>query len=178
MKFKLRELARKDLNIINSWRNDKDLISYLGANYRYIDLEIDVAWFDNYLKERNRTVRCSIVDESDTIIGLISLTNIDYINSSAELHIMIGNMANREKGIGQFAILEILNHAFNNLNLHKVELQVLCTNKRAIHVYEKVGFKQDGILRDACFKNGEYLDMIVMSILKDEFSLKKEGLYE
>lgn len=174
MFFKLRELSRKDLSTINSWRNDKDLISYLGANYRYIDIEIDMAWFDNYLKDRNRTIRCSIVDESDEIIGLISLTGIDYINGVAELHIMIGNGINREKGVGQFAINEMLNHAFNNLNLNKIELQVLATNSRAIHVYEKVGFKQDGVLREACFKNGQYLDMVVMSILKREFNNKKE----
>lgn len=178
MTFKLRELSRKDLNIINSWRNDKELISYLGANYRYIDIEIDMAWFDNYLKDRNQTVRCSIVNEADEIIGLVSLTNIDYINSFAVLHIMIGNKNNRERGIGQFAIKEMLNHAFNNLNLNKVELQVLCTNERAIHVYEKIGFKQDGILREACFKNGQYLNVAVMSILKREFNNEKEVSYE
>lgn len=43
--YKLRELERKDLTIINSWRNDYELIEQLGAPFRYINLEVDQKWF-------------------------------------------------------------------------------------------------------------------------------------
>ncbi len=168
MKYKLRELSRKDLKVINTWRNDEKLISYLGANYRYIDLEIDEAWFDNYLKNRNNTVRCAIVDSDDMIVGLVSLTNINYVNRTAEFHIMIGESDNQNQGIGTYAVDTMLKHAFNNLNLNRIYLEVLKTNDRAIRVYEKNGFQREGVLRQAFYKNGKYEDAIIMSVLKEE----------
>lgn len=166
MNYKLRELSRNDIKKINKWRNDPELISYLGAPYRFIDVEIDENWFDNYLKNRNNTVRLSIVDNNDEIIGLVSLTGIDYINRTAEFHIMIGESANHNNGIGTYAIKEMVNHAFNNMNLHRIYLEVLSTNKRAIKAYEKSGFIKEGILKEAYYKNGKYVDAFIMAIIK------------
>ncbi len=167
--YRLRELERKDLREINKWRNDKDLIDCLGATFRFINNEVDEKWFDNYMSGRNTQVRCSIVDESDNILGLVSLVKIDNINQSAELHIMIGGLNNRGKGIGTFAVKGVLNHAFFNLNLNRIELTVLSNNERAIALYEKIGFKREGIKRKARYKNGKFVDMILYSLLKDEY---------
>lgn len=167
--YRLRELERKDLREINKWRNDKDLIDCLGATFRFINNEVDEKWFDNYMSSRNTQVRCSIVDESDNILGLVSLVKIDNINQSAELHIMIGGLNNRGKGIGTFAVKGVLNHAFFNLNLNRIELTVLSNNERAIALYEKIGFKREGIKRKARYKNGKFVDMILYSLLKDEY---------
>ena len=169
--YKLRELERKDLEIINKWRNDPELISFLGANFRYINLDVDNKWFDSYMSNRGSAVRCAIVsDECDDIIGLVSLTSIDQINQSAELQIMIGETEKRSKGIGSFAVKSMLNHAFNNLNLMRVELTVLTDNARAIHVYEKNGFVLEGKMRKVKYKNGKFVDMYMYSILKEEFN--------
>lgn len=47
--YKLRELERKDLEQINKWRNDPELIELLGAPYRFINLEVDTKWYENYM---------------------------------------------------------------------------------------------------------------------------------
>ena len=60
--YKLRELERGDLERINQWRNDPYLIACLGAPYRYINEDVDKAWYDKYLNTRNNSVRCAIVD--------------------------------------------------------------------------------------------------------------------
>lgn len=170
MHYKLRELERKDLPIINQWRNDPELIEQLAAPYRFINLSVDEAWFDNYMKNRNTTVRCAIVEEKvDEILGLVSLVSIDHMNQSAEFHIMIGDKENQGKGLGTFAAKEMLHHAFNNLNLQRVELAALEDNKRARHMYEKIGFVQEGIKRASKYKNGKFINMVLYSILKTEF---------
>ena len=170
--YKLREIDKKDLRVINKWRNDQELIKYLGAPYRFINIGVDERWFDNYMSSRNNTVRCAVVEENnDEILGLITLTAVDYLNQSAELHIMIGGIQNRNKGIGTFAVREMLKHAFNNLNMHRVELTVLETNARAIHLYEKIGFVHEGTKRDSNYKNGKFVNMRLYSILKEEFNL-------
>ncbi len=124
------------------------------------------------MASRATTVRCAIVEEDDKILGLISLTGVDYMNQSAELHIMIGDSENQGKGMGTFAVKEILNHAFNNMNLHRVELGVLESNTRAIHLYEKCGFVKEGLKRDYIYKNGKFENLYIYSCLKEEFLSK------
>lgn len=173
--YRLREIEKKDLWIINQWRNDPELISLLGAPFRFINIQVDEKWFDNYMNTRNNAIRCAIVDENDDkILGLVSLVSIDYISRSAELHIMIGNKNDRGKGLGTFAINSILTHAFKNVNLHRVELTVLEDNAYARKLYEKIGFIQEGVKRSAKYKNGRYVNMLLYSILQEEF-LKYEA---
>lgn len=168
--YQLRELERSDLSVITGWRNDPELISQLGAPFRFINPEVDQRWFDSYMANRNTCVRCAIVEEEnrDLILGLASLTNIDHLNQSAVFHIMIGDPNAQGKGAGSFAVKEMLHHAFMNMNLRRVELKVLRSNTRAQHVYEKCGFVKEGVLRKAVFKDGEFVDMLQYGILREE----------
>lgn len=168
--YKLREISIKDMETINLWRNNPELIQYLGAPYRFIDLQVDKEWFDNYMKNRNTTIRCSIVDKNDKILGLISLVSINYINQSAELHIMIGMEEERCKGMGTFAICTMIEHAFIDLNLQRIQLSVLEDNLRAIHVYEKIGFKREGVLRQCVYKQGVFKNLFIYGILRNEYT--------
>lgn len=167
--YRLRELAREDIEIINRWRNNPELIQLLGAPYRYIDISIDEMWYEGYLQNRDKEVRCSIIDDENTLIGTISLVSIDSIRQSACLNIMIGDREKRGKGAGTYAIREMLNHGFYNLNLRRIELLVLEENMVARHLYEKIGFVQEGIMRDANYKAGKFVNMVMYSILKDEY---------
>lgn len=166
--YELRELQRSDIPLINSWRHNRDLIDMLGTTFRYIDLEIDQTWYENYLNKRDFEIRLSIISNGN-MIGLVSLTNIDRFNQSAIFHIMIGESNNMSKGAGYFSTIEILKHAFFDMNLVRVELGVLENNIRAISLYERVGFKFEGIKRSSVFKNGNLQNLIIMSILKNEF---------
>lgn len=169
--YELRELERGDVPVVNGWRADRELISCLGAPYRYIGPEVDGAWFDAYLKSRANTVRCAVVDSSDrsTIKGLVTLASIDWAARSAELHIMIGREADRGKGLGTFAVTEMLRHAFRDLGLHRVELEALVGNDRAVHVYEKCGFQSEGVRREAAYKDGAWVDLCHMAVLDSEW---------
>ena len=95
------------------------------------------------------------------------------MNQSAEFHIMIGDIQNQGRGLGTFAVNSMLNHAFNNMNLQRVELTVLDNNTRAKHLYEKCGFTYEGRKRKAKYKDGKFVDMLMYSILREEF-LNKE----
>lgn len=170
--FTLRELNKTDIPEINQWRNSSELISNLGAPFRYINMEVEYEWYDSYLKSRNNTVRCAVVNETDKILCLVSLTGIDYIHRTATLHIMIGKAENRGEGIGSFAVHEMLKHAFHNLNLNRVELGVLEENTAAIKLYEKCGFRREGIKRACIFKKNKYLNLLIYGILRDEFDAK------
>lgn len=172
--FCLRELDRKDIPIINKWRNNPKLIESLGAPFRYINLDVDIQWYESYMSNRVNTIRCAITeDDNDEILGLVSLVSINYINQSAELCIMIGEEQNQGRGIGTFAVQSMLKHAFINMNLRRVELSVLEDNIRAQHIYEKCGFVCEGRKRRAKYKGGKFVDTLIYAILKSEY--KKIG---
>lgn len=131
--YQLRELTKEDMRIVNQWRNDPELIACLGAPFRFINQDVDDAWFQSYMQSRGKAVRCAVVEEAnpETILGMVSLVDINNINRSASFHIMIGKPDNRGKGMGTFAVTAMLKHAFFNLNLRRVELGVLETNAAA-----------------------------------------------
>lgn len=167
---KLRELERADVTVINRWRQDRELVDGLGAPARYITEEVDQAWFDEYLRRRGTDVRCAIlVDERPEPAGVVSLTGVDPVHRCAEFHLLVGDRSLHGRGVGTGATTQMLRHAFRDLNLHRVFLRVLAYNVAAIRVYEKAGFRREGVAREAAFKRGSYEDMVQMAILQSEF---------
>ncbi len=172
---RLRELAREDIPIVNKWRQDRDLVDGLGAPARYISEDVDLSWFDDYMRRRGTDVRCAIlVDREADPVGLVSLTAIDPVHRRAELHLLVGRRDLHGRGIGTEATRLMLQHAFSDLNLHRVFLSVLSHNAQAIRVYEKAGFKREGVSRESAYKRGKYEDMVQMGILDREFG--REGV--
>lgn len=107
--------------------------------------------------------------ETDELVGEVAISDIDRNNRSASIRIAIDKKANFGKGFGSEALIIALNYGFGMKNLHRIELEVLNENERGIHVYEKLGFRREGIKRDGCFFNHCYHDLITMSILEEEF---------
>jgi RimJ/RimL family protein N-acetyltransferase len=167
----LRELERADLVLLNTWRADRDLVGHLGSPFRYINMEVDESWFGAYLANRQRNVRLAICDgSSQKLLGVVYLLEIDWVSRNAEFAIQIGETGERGRGVGTEATRLALDHAFNDLNLHRVHLTVLASNAAAIALYERTGFRAEGLLRQAFFKEGRHVDAIPMAILAAERS--------
>jgi diamine N-acetyltransferase len=164
----LRELERSDLPTLNRWRNDPALMALLGNNFLFIAEAVDEAWFASYLAQRDRQVRLSIVEEG-RYVGNVNLTAIHPINRSAEFSLMIGEASDRGRGIGAAATRYMLQHGFHDRGLNRIYLQVLKENHAAIHLYEKAGFKHEGVKRQEIFKNGQFHDMLCMAILRSDY---------
>ncbi len=168
--YRLREIEKSDLAEINQWRNNPDIISNLGASFRFINLDIDCRWYENYINNRRECIRCAITfANDDKILGMVSLTSIDYINQSAKLHIQVGRKENQGKGIGTYAVREMLLHAFDNMNLRRVELTVLSDNRIAKHLYEKCGFVLEGCKKSAIYKKGKFVDIDCYAVLREKY---------
>ena len=88
---------------------------------------------------------------------------------------MIGDKSCWGQGYGTEAMQLLLEHAFNTLNLNRVDLHVYDDNQRAIEMYKRVGFVEEGRLRDYHFREGKYFDTLIMSILRDEWIEGRRG---
>lgn len=166
----LRDLCRADLAQITRWRQDRELTHWLGEPHRYINPETDAQWFEHYQSKRHQEVRLAIC-KTDTHqhIGNVYLLNLHPVHRSAEFHLLIGERQAWGHGLGRQATLLGLNHAFGDLNLNRIELRLLAYNEHALHLYTNCGFRQEGVLRQAAYKDGQYHDMIVMGLLHQQW---------
>jgi RimJ/RimL family protein N-acetyltransferase len=88
----------------------------------------------------------------------------------AVVGIFIGDKNYWGKGYGTDAMSVLVKFIFEQMNIHKVKLNVFSYNERAIKSYEKCGFKVEGVLRQEIFRDGKYYDEIIMGLLKEEYS--------
>ncbi|MGX6427929.1 GNAT family N-acetyltransferase [Levilactobacillus yonginensis] len=105
----------------------------------------------------------------DGLLGSVVLNNVYFKNRRASMGIALPVVSDRGQGYGQDAIQTILSFAFNELGLHKVNLEVNANNPLAIHAYEAVGFTREGVNREAIFQDGHWLDLYSYGILASEW---------
>ena len=167
----LRELRHEDIPVIHSWVNDPLVMRYLSwgvfpqtrrETERYCEAQMSGA------DPLNRAFVIAL-REGDACIGTTGCHNIEWRSRSAELGIVIGKREYLGKGYGTEAVRLLLRFSFTELNLHRVFLKVFDFNERAIRCYSKCGFVEEGRLRDAFYRDGDYHDILVMGILEDEF---------
>jgi RimJ/RimL family protein N-acetyltransferase len=115
------------------------------------------------------------IRESDRLIGVTTFSALDVENGSAMFHITIGEPDAWGRGYGTDAASLMVGHAFRGLGLHRVALSVFSFNARAIRSYEKVGFRIEGRLRDAIWRDGRYWDEVQMGILQADWMAVQES---
>lgn len=150
------------LNIIN----DNETEFLLGGwSFPISDLNQE-EWI-KAITPNNNILRCIIVDKQDkTTAGTIILSDIDYKNGTAEIHIKLGKEI-RGKGYGTDAIKTVVKYAFDELRLHCVYAYVNDFNTVSQKLFEKCEFQKEGLLRSRIFKNGSHRDVFIYSILNE-----------
>jgi diamine N-acetyltransferase len=169
---RLRAIERVDIPRFVRWMNDPEVIENLLMNYP-LSHAMEEKWFDHQMENSPTSNQIlaieTLVGNEWVHIGNCGLHNIEQVNNVAEFGIMIGEKDFWNKGLGREAAKLILKHGFEDLNLNRIYLYVFATNPRAMKSYEAVGFIKEGVLRQGVYKNGHYIDLIVMSILHSEW---------
>ncbi len=109
----------------------------------------------------------------DRMIGFVAIHNIEWNNQAGKISIGIGDPEYRGKGCGTDAMRIAVGYAFDELNLHRLSLDVNGNNPRAVRVYEKLGFRREGAQREAIHRDGEWVDRIYMGLLRSEWEGKE-----
>jgi RimJ/RimL family protein N-acetyltransferase len=171
MEIYFRAFEKDDYKTTHSWRLNRNVTNSLGGNTFFVSSSREAEWVESVIENDRTNLYLAIcLKENHTLVGYCSLNSIENINKKAELSIVIGDENMQGKGIGLNAVQLLLQHGFQELNLNKIYLKVLTTNKRAIELYKKCGLKEEGILREEVFKCNKYNDMMMMSILKSEYN--------
>jgi len=170
----LRKMTAQDAAVYHKWRNDIDVMQTTAPLLDVYTIEETEDFVNKTILGSSSSKCYLIVDkQSDKPIGITSLIKIDYKNGNAECIIDIGEKEVWGKGYGSEAMKLLLDYGFQEMNLHRIYLRVFSFNSRAIKLYEKLGFKQEGISREAIFRYGAWHDIIHMAILQSEYLNKK-----
>lgn len=170
--MKLRKLKEKDAPFMLEWMKDPELNRFFQFDASKLNLESTIKYISSAQNfDLNR--HYAVVDENDIYLGTISLKNIDLKNKNAEYAVSM-RKSSIGTGASTYATKELLNIAFNELDLNKVYLNVFADNKRAIKFYEKIGFKLEGCSKEHVLVNEEYKDLMWYSYIKKRGAIKMQ----
>lgn len=174
-RIRLRGVEREDLPKFVEWLNDPEIIENLVMVLPMSTAEED-RWFEK-LADRPPEERPLVIEmkteQGWRMIGNSGFHNIEWKNSSAGVGIVIGDKSVWNQGYGTEAMRLLVRHGFETLNLNRIYLHVYEPNKRAIRAYEKAGFVLEGRLRQGRYKNSQYQDEFIMSVLRSEWEARR-----
>jgi len=172
-KGKLVRLApstRDDAEVFARWSQDADYMRNLDTDYaRPFSTESYIERFNPGHENPNSVIFHLRTLDDDRLIGFVALHTIEWNNQAGLLAIGIGEPSYRGRGYGADALRLVLRYAFDELNLHRIGLDVIANNTQAIRAYEQVGFRQEGVQRDAVLRDGQRHGRIIMGILRSEW---------
>jgi RimJ/RimL family protein N-acetyltransferase len=173
----LRPYVAADLPALRATMADLDVLRLTGSVHSKADAlapltpeqeQARLDWFNS----RNQTddrLDLAVVDKaSGECVGEAVLNEWDPGSQSVNFRILIGP-AGQNRGLGTEATRLIVGYGFERLGLHRISLEVYAFNPRAQRVYEKAGFRVEGVLRESFRWEDQWIDATVMSILASEW---------
>jgi len=168
----LRPVKRSDISYFLKWFNDPEVVQYVELYMPMTEMSEE-----KYIEELGTTrakgdaqfVMEVIEGASTKPIGTCGLHEIDSKDRKAIFGMVIGEKDYWSKGYGTEAARLIVNYGFQQLNLHRISSGAFAFNERSIKLQKKVGFREEGRLREAFFKNGQYHDLVLLGLLREEW---------
>jgi RimJ/RimL family protein N-acetyltransferase len=162
----LRAAERDDIPRFAAWFNDYRTSRTLALRAP-MSIPMEEAWFERMAADQGKGgylfTACLLAD--DRPIGNVGLFELDLVNGSAGLGIMIGEPGDRGRGHGTDMLEALMGFGFASLRLERIWLDVYDFNPGARRVYERVGFRHEGTFRHAIFRDGRFGDVHRMAIL-------------
>ena len=168
----LRPLEREDLRFVHELDNNETVMHYWFEEPYEAFVEL-ADLYDRHIHDQSE--RRFVAETAGERVGLVELVEINHIHRRAEFQIIIAP-AHQGKGYATAATRLAMDYAFTVLNLYKLYLIVDCANERAVKVYAKLGFTEEGRLREEFFVDGEYRDVLRMAIFQPEYLRRRKEL--
>jgi RimJ/RimL family protein N-acetyltransferase len=158
----LRPILKSDLTHLNRWKNDEDIFRNLGGGYMPVSIDQQEKWLDSMIDMTGNNRRFIICNFEDLPVGMVGLYNINWIHRCCEIGVYIGNKDQQGKGFGKEACILIESFAREYLNLRKLKLYVVKENDKALSMWEKLGYRVVGVLKEERYIKGQYKDVVIM----------------
>lgn len=172
-RIRLRPVEQHDLELLVGWRNTPENWVHFFNKFP-LSVAGQQGWFSRLVASETKKLFIICTLDDDQPIGTIGLDNIDFPNQSSEYgNILVGDKQFAGKGLAREATQLLLSFAFQHLNMNRVYLRVLQENTSAIRLYERTGFRHEGVQRQAYFSNGCFRNVVLMALLRHEHCCKE-----
>lgn len=169
-RVRLTALRPDDARSFAEWYEDGTFGRLFDSNVAMPRSDRDMEkWIDDAQRSRSTHAFAIRLHYSDDMIGVVLLDDVQMNNGTGWVAIGIGDAAHRGKGYATEAMGLLLKFAFSELNLHRLQLTVFGYNDPAISLYDKLGFKREGVFREAIHRDGQRYDMLLYGMLKAEW---------
>ncbi|WMJ78006.1 GNAT family protein [Sedimentibacter sp. MB35-C1] len=166
----LNKIEKEDMEVIYKWFSDIEFLKFYDYMPPIPQKKEDVdKTFESYEKNKESVVFAVRLAENNEIIGIAGFDDIIWENKVATLFIGIGDVNTRGRGYGRESLDLLLSYGFNDLNFHRIQLNVLEFNHAAIALYEKSGFIKEGVLRQFVLRDGKWHDLYMYGLLRYEW---------
>lgn len=159
----LRKPTYTDAQALIEIKNNKDSAMLLGGISKQYTEESIKEWIDFHNNRDDEAL--FLICDNGTPIGHIGLYKINKQSNNAEIGILIGSPNLHGKGYGTLSTSALTEFGFNELGLHRITALVLEENKASCKMFEKCGYKPEGLLVDKTFKNERYYNVVILSII-------------
>ena len=160
----LRPLELSDAALCARWMADQEITQFLGKGRMPLPVHKEEEWIRMVSKDDHNAVFAICEKSNNTHIGNCGLHAMEFIDRICTAGILIGDKQKWGKGLGTEAMRLMCNHAFHEFNMRRVELSVFDFNERGIKSYLKLGFKEEGRMKERRYKSGRYADEILMVV--------------
>ena len=168
---RLRPLAETDVDDILGWVNDPEIVGNIAAfSGHAFTREQELAYIRHTIASTTDLVWSIEEAATGRYLGQTGLHQIHDRSKVARLACIIAERGDMGRGFGSAAIRAVITHGFGALALHKLWLMVFATNERGRRTYGRLGFVEEGVLREEYFHRGTWHDMVRMSLLAREWS--------
>ncbi|MDD3930842.1 MAG: GNAT family protein, partial [Eubacteriales bacterium] len=99
------------------------------------------------------------------LIGLVNLDGLDWVNSHVEAGIALTDPDVRGQGLASETLSLLIQYCFEELGLHRIWARIIDRNIPSIRLFQSLGFREEGRMRQHVLRNGEYRDMLIMGLL-------------
>ncbi|WP_054056265.1 GNAT family N-acetyltransferase [Alloactinosynnema sp. L-07] len=165
---RLRPLELDDADTLWRWNEDPEIMRWFDTDFPESLFQFRER-FANRARDSWDRLALAIETRGDQrFVGIVQLRDTRHHLGRAELDIYLGEQDVWGKGIGAEAMRLICGFGFAKMRLHAIELSVVAENERARALYRKIGFSEDGRLRDAARHDGQWHDVIIMTLLEGE----------
>jgi RimJ/RimL family protein N-acetyltransferase len=156
------------------WFNSAETTYHMQKHYYPNSREAQLDFFNSMVKDKTKIQLGIISKKENVLIGCVSLNNINYINSNAEISVIIGEKEHRDLLKSLESMKLMIEFAFEQLNLNKVYcgvLETLSTNWKKL-LMKRLNFHEEGIFFKHAYKNGRYQDVHFLGVFKEEYNKK------
>ncbi len=168
----LRAMERSDVPVVHRWLNAPEALRGWGDTVAAVSQQEVARRVEGWLAEeatRNRPAAFVVETLAGEPVGLVVVADDRPEARSVELSLLL-DPAHWGHGYGSDALVTILDACFSAWNLHRVTLHCEAGNDRARRLYAKLGFEEEGTMREAAFIDGAYADVLVLSLLAEAWT--------